>query len=300
MSKVEVYKKYDSSFLENDFSLWEGDSLELLKNLPHEGLFDLVVTSPPYNIGKEYEENLSLNDYFEKQEELIINFSSKVKESGHVCWQVGNYIRPDGSIYPLDLGFNPIFEKLGFKLRNRIVWKFGHGLHASKRFSGRHEVIMWYSKSDNYKWDLDAVRIPQKYPGKRHFKGPNKGAPSGNRLGKNPEDVWDIPNVKANHVEKTIHPCQFPIALIERLIKSMTAKGDVIFDPYAGVGSSGVAAALNGRKFYGGDTESEYIKVAKQRLMRAIKGQEPYRPDTPVYEPKASKVSSIPEEWQDE
>ena len=144
MSKIKIYRSYEKEFLREDISLWHGDTSNLLDSLPDEPVFDLVVTSPPYNIGKEYEENLDIEDYFANQENLITKLSTKIKDTGHICWQVGNYIKPDGSIYPLDLGFHPIFEKLGFKLRNRIVWKFGHGLHASKRFSGRHEVILWY------------------------------------------------------------------------------------------------------------------------------------------------------------
>lgn len=85
-----------------------------------------------------------------------------------------------------------IFKKQRLKLRNRIVWHFGHGLHASKRFSGRYETILWFSKTDNYIFNLDSVRVPAKYPGKRHFKGPKKGQPSGNPLGKNPSDIWEI------------------------------------------------------------------------------------------------------------
>jgi len=119
---------------------------------------------------------------------------------------------------PLDIQFDPIFRKHGLSLRNRIIWHFGHGLHNKRRFSGRYEVILWYTKSDNYVFNLDDVRIPSKYPGKRHFKGPKTGQLSGNPKGKNPEDVWDIPNVKSNHVEKTEHPCQFPVGLVERLI----------------------------------------------------------------------------------
>jgi adenine-specific DNA-methyltransferase len=95
----------------------------------------------------------------------------------------------------------PLFKVHVLKLRNRIVWTFGHGLHCQKRFSGRHETILWFTKSDDYKFKLDPVRVPSKYPFKKYFKGPNKGRISSNPLGKNPADVWDIPNVKANRAE---------------------------------------------------------------------------------------------------
>lgn len=148
---------------------------------------------------------------------------------------MGNYV-DNGEIIPLDILLYPIFSSFKLKLRNRIVWHFGHGLHASKRFSGRYEVILWFTKTDEYVFNLDNVRVPQKLPNKKHFKGPNKGKLSGHPLGKNPSDVWEIPNVKSNHVEKTIHPCQFPVELIERLVLALTDEGDWVFDPFIGGG----------------------------------------------------------------
>ena len=94
-------------------------------------------------------------------------------------------------------------------MKNRIVWHFEHGLHLKHKFSGRYETILWFVKTDKYIFDLDKVRVPQKYPGKVGYKGKNKGKYSGNIKGKNPSDVWIIPNVKSFHKEKTIHPCQF-------------------------------------------------------------------------------------------
>jgi adenine-specific DNA-methyltransferase len=153
----------------------------------------------------------------------------------------------------VDIVLYPVFASLGLHLRNRIVWHFGHGLHASKRFSGRYEVILWFTKGNEYTFNLDAVRVPQKYPDKKYFKGPKKGELSGNPLGKNPSDIWEIPNVKANHVEKTIHPCQFPVELIERLVLAMTDEGDWALDPFIGVGTTALdntrlATMLNARR----------------------------------------------------
>lgn len=219
--------------------LWRGDSESFLRELPAEPQFDLVVTSPPYNIGKSYEKKSDLGAYLEWQERIIDLIVPRLKDTGSLCWQVGNFV-DNGQIAPLDIEFAPIFKKHGLQLRNRIVWHFGHGLHTKHRFSGRYEVVMWYTKTDDYVFDLNPVRVPSKYPGKRHFKGPKKGQISGNPLGKNPEDVWSIPNVKSNHPEKTEHPCQFPVGLIERLVLSMTKPDALVFDPFAGVASSGV------------------------------------------------------------
>ena len=164
-------------------------------------------------------------------------------------------------------------------MRNRIIWTYGHGFHAKNRFSGRYEVVMWYTKSDEYTFNLDDVRIPQKYPNKKAFSGPKKGKLSSNILGKNPEDVWDnIPNVKSKHVEKTDHPCQFPVGLIERLVLALSNKDDLIFDPYMGVGSAGVAAMLHNRRFKGVEINREYFLMAKKRLDASIDGSIKYRP----------------------
>lgn len=114
-----------------------------------------------------------------------------LREEGNLCWQVGNYIE-HSEVFPLDIFYYDIFKAKQLKLRNRIIWHFGHGLHASKRFSGRYETILWFTKSDSYVFNLDAVRVPSKYPGKTHYKGTNRGKPSGNPLGKNPSDIWQF------------------------------------------------------------------------------------------------------------
>jgi adenine-specific DNA-methyltransferase len=213
---------------------------------------------------------------------------------GSICWQVGNYV-DNGEIIPLDIVLYPIFSSLGLHLRNRIVWHFGHGLHASKRFSGRYEVILWFTKGNEYTFNLDAVRVPQKYPTKKHFKGPKKGQLSGNPLGKNPSDIWEIPNVKANHVEKTAHPCQFPVELIERLVLSMTDEGDWVLDPFIGVGTTAIAALMHGRKAIGAEIMPEYVEITKERVRLAERGVLRIRPmERSVYDPNMPGTSVPP------
>lgn len=270
----------------------------MLDALPEEPIFDLVITSPPYDIGKEYEKKMPLSEYYEWQRRIIRKIYARLKDTGSICWEVGNYVN-NGEIVPLDIELAPIFKELGMHLRNRIVWHFGHGLHSKKRFSGRYEVIMWYTKSDDYVFNLDAVRVPSKYPGKKHYKGPKKGELSGNPLGKNPEDVWEIPNIKGNHIEKTIHPCQFPVGLIERLVLALSNEGGIVLDPFSGVASTGVAALANRRHYWGCEVMPEYVEISKQRLERTLRGDEAYRPITkPIYNPKKSNLSKIPEEWK--
>lgn len=281
--------------LDTRAALWRGDSESFLSRLPEEPLFDLVVTSPPYNIGKSYETKEDLSCYLEWQERIIDLIVPRLKKTGSICWQVGNFV-DDGQISPLDIEFAPIFKKHKLQLRNRIIWHFGHGLHSRRRFSGRYETVMWYTKSDDYFFDLDPVRVPSKYPGKRHFKGPKKGMISGNPLGKNPEDVWNIPNVKSNHVEKTGHPCQFPVGLIERLVLSMSREGDLVFDPFAGVASAGVASLLHGRRFWGCELDEGFAATGLERLRLTDEGSVPFRPhDQPLYDHTRSRLSKMPE-----
>lgn len=260
------------------------DNLAFMEPL-QTGMMHLIVTSPPYNIGKRYERRSPLKEYLAGQEKVIKECVRLLSDRGSLCWQVGNHV-DNGEVVPLDIELYPIFKKFGLKLRNRIVWHFEHGLHCSRRFSGRYETILWFTKSDDYKFDLDPVRVPAKYPGKKHFKGPRAGQLSGNPLGKNPSDVWVIPNVKHNHVEKTTHPCQFPVELVERLVLSMTDAGNNVFDPYMGVGSTVVAAIKNGRQGYGCDTSKEYVDTAWERVHLLRAGLLRTRPmGKPVYDP---------------
>ena len=260
----EVYEDFD---LSAQIILHCGDTLEFLETVPNESM-KLIITSPPYNLGKEYQDKTSIETYLELQDQVIEHLFTKLRPDGSICWQVGNFVE-SSEVFPLDILYYNHFKKHGLKLRNRIIWHFNHGLHASKRFSGRYETILWFTKSDNYTFNLDTVRVPAKYPGKRHFKGPKRGLPSGNPLGKNPSDVWDfiaqewdeelwdIPNVKANHPEKTNHPCQYPIELIERCVLALTERDDWVLDPYCGVGSALIAALKHDRKAIGIDKEQE-------------------------------------------
>ncbi|MBI1755562.1 MAG: site-specific DNA-methyltransferase [Fimbriimonas ginsengisoli] len=272
--------------------MFTGDCLDLLRSIPNE-FVKLVVTSPPYNLGKPYESRLDLGEYLEQQRQVIEQCVRVTSKRGSICWQVGNFV-DNGEIVPLDLKLYPIFEGLGLRLRNRIVWHFGHGLHASKRFSGRYEVVLWFTRSSDYTFNLDAVRIPPKYPNKKHFKGPKAGQLSCNPLGKNPTDVWEIPNVKANHVEKTAHPCQFPVELVERLVLSLTDASDWVLDPFMGVGSTAIAALIHGRRTIGAEISSDYVRTAMRRITQAEHGLLRIRPmERAVYDP-AEPSKSVP------
>jgi adenine-specific DNA-methyltransferase len=273
-------------------SVFAGDCAELLRTLPA-GAARLVVTSPPYNVGKSYERRRPLDAYLAEQATVIAECARVVAADGSICWQVGNHV-DRGEVFPLDVLLYPLFKRHGLVLRNRIVWHFEHGLHCARRFSGRHETILWFTHAD-YVFRLDPVRVPQKYPGKRHFKGPRAGTPSCHPLGKNPGDVWTIPNVKHNHVEKTIHPCQFPVELVERLVLALTDPGDLVIDPYLGVGTTAVAAVRHGRRATGSEVDARFVRVARERIVLAARGTLRTRPmDRPVYVPSPTHAVARP------
>jgi DNA modification methylase len=303
---------------DNRWEIIEGDALTALDQIP-DGSCKLVVTSPPYNIGKEYERDrrLSLEEYLEWIDAILEKACRKVSDDGHLCWQTGNFV-DDGEVFPLDAFFYKLIKERGFKLRNRIIWHFNFGLNATSRFSGRYETMLWFTKSDNYTFNLDPVRVRQLYPGKRHpsRKGPLAGKPSGNPKGKNPSDfwefdpsqafgvcpIWELPNVKANHPEKTQHPCQFPSELVERCVLALTNKDDIVLDPFIGSGTTALAALQHARRAIGIDRDARYVQLARHRLELLVQGDLPTRkPGKPVRGPKKGEaVAKLPDEWLDE
>jgi adenine-specific DNA-methyltransferase len=259
-------------------------NLSFIRPLINESV-KLIITSPPYNIGKSYEKRTTLEKYVQDQAQVIAECVRIMHPQGSICWQVGNHVQ-NGEIFPLDTVLYHVFKDHGLKLRNRIIWHFEHGLHCKNRLSGRYETIMWFTKEDDYTFNLDPIRVPSKYPGKKYYKGEKAGQLSGNPLGKNPGDLWIFPNVKNNHVEKTIHPCQFPVELVERLVLSLTNPGDIVFDPYMGVGSSVIAALKHDRLGYGCDVVREYVDIAWERVHALRAGMLETRPmNKPVYDP---------------
>lgn len=277
-------------------AVFEGDCFELLRQIPS-GSVDLIFSSPPYCMGKAYESTKDVSDFIASHEAIFKELVRVLAPGGSLCWQVGMHVK-NGVSTPLDsLVFMESMKHEELKLRNRIVWTFGHGLHCANRFSGRHETVMWFTKGESYSFNLDAVRVTQKYPGKTSSRGEKKGQLSGNPLGKNPGDVWNIPNVKQNHVEKTSHPCQFPVALPQIFIRALVPDDGIVLDPFSGSGSTAVASLLEGKRFVGSEICSDYNHIAFERINAVVGGDVKVRPwDKEVAVPdKKSKVAQPPE-----
>jgi adenine-specific DNA-methyltransferase len=246
--------------------LRHGDCLDVMKELEDDSV-DCLITSPPYNVGKEYEYRITLDEYKNWMTRVIQECHRVLSDNGSICWQVGSFIdKKQREVFPLDILFYNSFKDLGMVLRNRIIWHYGHGLHCKKRLSGRYETVLWFTKSNEYTFNLDDIRVPQKYPNKKAYKGPNKGKVSSNPLGKNPSDVWEITNINHNKKEKTDHPCQFPEELVKRLVLMTTNKNDLVLDPFVGSGTTAVVCQRHNRSCIGIDNNEKYLQAAKERI----------------------------------
>ena len=294
-----------------DYTITQWDSFKLINKLKDNSV-DLIITSPPYNVWKVYEKRKKLDNYLEPYKEFAKVLFKKLSNKGSVCWQVWNYVE-DWEVFPLDIYYYNIFKEAWFKLRNRIIWHFGHWLHAKNRFSWRYETILRFTKTDDYTFNLDDVRVPSKYPWKLHYKWPKKWLPSWNPLWKNPSDfwktieedwnslIWEIPNVKSNHPEKTTHPCQFPVELVQRCIMALTNEKDLVFDPFLWVGSTIIGAVLKNRKWLGFEYDKSYIKLCNQRLKDINNGIVKIRQIwTPIHKPTWNeKMVKMPVVYKD-
>lgn len=253
--------------------LYHGDCLDLMASLP-EALVDLTVTSPPYNIGKAYEARRPVQDYVDWTEQWVRAVHRVTSPCGAFWLNLG-YIPLPGRGRAVPLPYL-IWDRVPFFLVQEVVWHYGAGVAARHAFSPRNEKWLWYVRSvDAYTFNLDDVRDPNvKYPNQK-----KNGKLRVNQTGKNPGDVWIIPKVTTGQgmdgrrasPERTKHPAQFPLAVVERIVRSSSNVGDLVMDPFVGSGSALVAAHHHGRQGVGFDTSAEYLDMAAERLARAIR-----------------------------
>lgn len=248
--------------------IYEGDSLRLLRRMSGTPVA-LTVTSPPYNIGKEYERLRPLAEYLDWCEEWI-RLIHRITAPDGAFWLNLGYVGLPGRAKAIPIPYL-LWDRVPFFLVQEVVWNYGAGVASNRSFSPRNEKFLWYVKdAKTYTFNLDEVRDPNvKYPNQR-----KNGKIKVNRLGKNPSDVWHIPKVTSgtnrSSKERTLHPAQFPVALLDRIIRACSRPGDLILDPFLGSGSVAEAAIRNGRAVVGIEIEPRYLHIAGRRLDRVL------------------------------
>lgn len=244
--------------------IYEGDCLTALQQLPLNTV-DLTVTSPPYNIGKEYERVKPLRDYMEWSKDWMTAIHRITRARGAFWLNLG-YVQVAGKGRAVPLPYL-LWDMSPFFLQQEVVWNYGAGVASSKAFSPRNEKLLWFVKNpDEYTFNLDVVRDPNvKYP-----KQKKNGKLKCNSLGKNPTDVWQIPKVTSganrSSRERTPHPAQFPMALVERVILACSNEGDLVLDPFMGSGSVAEVALRHNRAVLGMELNPSYFEIMAGRL----------------------------------
>lgn len=258
-----------SPYYENEHGLlYNMDCYSALQRL-NGTLFNSTITSPPYNIGKEYEKVIPIDEYISWLSKISARIFDLTFNNGNFMLNVGYLTYPQkGKAVPIPY---LLWDKMSFYLQQEIVWNYGAGVSARNYLSPRNEKILWYVKDENnYTFNLDDIRDPDvKYPNQK-----KNGKLRCNTIGKNPSDVWQIAKVTSgknrSSAERTSHPAQFPEDLITRLVLGFTNKDDIILDPFMGSGTVACVAIEHDRKFIGFEICEEYCEVAKKRLQRKM------------------------------
>lgn len=239
----------------------QGDCVEIMRAMPS-GQVNLVVTSPPYNIHKEYEKKLSLDEYEVSVKRWFSEIPRLLTANGAAWINVGYTTPTTKTTLPLTYLYYPILREMGLHFIQEVVWRYSGGMAAKHRFSPRSERWQWWVKNPKrYHFDLDAIR-----------EQPIGFDARNNPLGKNPGCVWDFKTVvggRGASSEKTEHPCQFPRAMIERIIRACSSPGNLVLDPFGGSGTTAIAASGTGRGFISIEKLPKYHRLAVARFDRA-------------------------------
>lgn len=229
-----------------------------------------TITSPPYNIGKEYEKILAIEEYVSWISGIINQIYQITKNNGSFIFNVG-YLKVEGKGRAVPIPYL-LWDKIPFYLTQEIIWNYGAGVACRNYLSPRNEKVLWYVKNeDDYTFNLDPIRDPNvKYPNQK-----KNGKLRCNPLGKNPSDVWEIAKVTSgknrSSVERMPHPAQFPEELIERAILGFTNEDELILDPFMGSGTTARVAMLNNRYSIGFELNEEYCETIAKRLDNTVK-----------------------------
>jgi adenine-specific DNA-methyltransferase len=253
------------------YAIYRADCLEAMKLLPP-ALVDLTVTSPPYNIGKEYERPLPVEEYVAWSERWLREVYRLTAAQGAFWLNLG-YVTLPGRARAIPLPYL-LWEKCPFYLIQEVVWNYGAGVAARKALSPRNEKFLWYVKDpENYTFNLDEIRDPDvAYP-----KQKKRGKLRCNTIGKNPSDVWQIAKVTSgtdrSSSERAPHPAQFPLDLITRIVKGFSRAGDLVLDPFMGSGTTAEACLREGREVIGFEVRRDYCEFIARRMSRAAEAQ---------------------------
>lgn len=250
------------------YAIYHGDCIDLLDALPANSI-DLTFTSPPYNIGKEYETVMPITEFVDWCAVWLACAYKATASNGALLLNVGYVSLPErGRAVPLAY---LLWDKTDFYLQQEIVWNYGAGVAAKKFLSPRNEKVLWYVKNhEEYCFNLDDIRDPDvAYPNQKR-----KGKLRCNAIGKNPSDVWQIAKVTSGSgrasKERTAHPAQFPLDLCERAIKGFSPSKGIVIDPFLGSGSTIEACLQWGRYSIGFEIKPDYCAVASERIRRAL------------------------------
>lgn len=252
--------------------IYNMDCIKLMNKL-EKPLIDLTITSPPYNIGKEYEKIMRVNQYVDWSAEWM-NCVHRVTNRNGAFWLNLGYFKVSkkGCAVPIPY---VLWDRSSFYFLQEIVWHYGAGVATRKLFSPRNEKFLWYVKNPSkYTFNLDAIRDKKvQYPNQQ-----KNGRLKVNPNGKNPTNVWSIPKVTSGNgrasKERTKHPSQFPLHVIDRIVKACSKKNQVVLDPFLGSGTVAVAALSNERLAVGCDTNKAYLKIAKNRIRQSYRSRE--------------------------
>ncbi|MFZ1509685.1 MAG: site-specific DNA-methyltransferase [Anaerolineae bacterium] len=232
-----------------------GDSLELMRDIDSASI-DLVIADPPYNLGKNYGNNHDIRGFRE-----YLQFSETWLQEAH------RVLAPRGTLYVF-MGFRFISylydildQRLGMYFNSWITWHYTQGMGRTKGFSPRHDDILMFTKSEDYVFNIDSVRIPQKYYRERN-----------NMAGANPGDVWAFSHVHYSNPEREDHPTQKPEALIARMILASSNEGDLVLDPFSGSGTTARVCQVLNRRCLAMEINPDYVERTRKRLALHFEG----------------------------
>lgn len=244
------------------------DVLDFLEGLPDDSA-SLILTSPPYNIGKKYTGSSSSDRmrhlyYHGWMLQVISECARVLKPGGTIVFQSGVTFDDSDAPVWMDIMFYPEFRRAGLHPVNRIVCVYDHGLFPKRRLAGRHETALVFHKDGAEQiFNKNAARTPALHPGKRRFKGENRGEIATHPLGSSPVDVWNFTAIKHNNPEKVDHPAQFPFEFARRCVLLYTNPGDLVLDPFSGSGTTQEASVRTGRAFVGADIGYEDVRAKR-------------------------------------